>query len=278
MGIRINTNLGSLSTQRYLARATARVSRSMERLSSGLRINRAGDDAAGLAISEGLKSDIRSLDVVTRNASDGISVVQTADGALEEITAIIIRMRELAMQSATGTVTNAQRGHLDAEFQTLVEEITRIGAGTEFNGTKLLDGSAGVMSLHVGIGDSPSSSIALDLSHSFTGAGLTLTTSNIATLPGIAAQPVMPILDEALQTINSGRAKFGAIQNRLESTIRVNLNYQENLSAANSRIRDVDIARESSELTSAQILQQVAVSVLAQANTTPNIALRLLGI
>jgi len=278
VGIRINTNTGSLSTQRYLARATARVSRSMERLSSGLRINRAADDAAGLAISEGLKSDIRSLDVAVRNAADGISVVQTADGAMNEISNILIRMRELAMQSATGTVTNSQRGHLDSEYQTLIEEITRIGEGTEFNGRKLLDGSAGVMSLHVGIGSAPTSAIDLDLSTAFTGGGLTLTTSNIATLPGPSAQPVMSVLDEALQTINRGRSNLGAVQNRLESTIRINLNYQENLSAANSRIRDVDIARESSEMTSAQILQQVAVSMLTQANTAPNIALKLLGI
>ncbi len=278
MGIRINTNMGALSTQRYLARATARVSRSMERLSSGLRINRAGDDAAGLAISEGLKSDIRALDVVTRNASDGISVVQTADGAMDEISNIIIRMRELAMQSATGTVTNQQRGHLDAEFQTLMEEITRIGQGTEFNGVKLLDGSAGLMSLHVGIGTSPSSSIELDLSDAYTAGGLVLSTANIATLPGPSAQPIMPVLDDALRTVSRGRAKLGAMQNRLESTIRVNLNYQENLSAANSRIRDVDVARETSEMTSSQILQQVAVSMLSQANTSPNIALRLLGI
>jgi flagellin len=278
VGIRINTNMGSLNTQRHLMRATARVSRSMERLSSGLRINRAADDAAGLAISEGLKSDIRALDVVTRNAADGISVVQTADGALDEVSNILIRMRELAMQSANGTVTNDQRLHLDAEFQTLIQEITRIGEGTEFNGMKLLDGSAGVLSLHVGIGNSTASSIDLDLSDSFTAGGLTLTTSNIAIMTGPSAQPVFPVLDEALETLSAGRARLGAMQNRLESTIRVNLNYQENLSAANSRIRDVDIARETSEMTSAQILQQVAVSMLAQANTAPNIALRLLGI
>lgn len=278
MGIRINSNMGSLNTQRHLMNSTARVSRSMERLSSGLRINRAADDAAGLAISEGLKSDIRSLDVVTRNAADGISVVQTADGAMDEISNIIIRMRELAMQSISETVSLEQRGFLDAEFQSLVHEISRISQSTEFNGIKLLDGSAGVLSLNVGIGDSAASSIDLDLSRSFTSGGLTLSTSNILNFNGLSAQPVFPLLDQALKTLASGRARFGAIQNRLESTIRVNMNYQENLSAANSRIRDVDIARETSELTSAQILQQVSVSMLSQANTAPNIALRLLGI
>ena len=278
MGIRINTNLGSLITQRHLMNSTNRVSKSLERLSSGLRINRAADDAAGLAISEGLKSDIRSLDVVTRNAADGISVVQTAEGALDEISTILIRMRELAMNSSTGTVGVKERGYLDSEFQALIDEITRIGNGTEFNGTKLLDGSAGVMALHVGIGDEASSNIDLDLSGSFTASGLTLSTLNIINGPmGPAAQPVFDRLEGAMKTLNAGRASLGAMQNRLESTIRVNMNYQENLSAANSRIRDVDIAQETSELTSAQILQQMAVSILSQANTGPSLALRLLG-
>ncbi len=278
MGIRINTNLASLRTQRHLMNSTFRVSKSLERLSSGLRINRAADDAAGLAISEGLKSDIRSLQVVTRNAADGISVVQIADGSLDEISNILVRMRELAMNSATGTVTTQQRGYLDAEFQALMNEITRIGYNTEFNGIKLLDGSAGNLSLHVGIGNAPESSIDLDLSSNFTAAGLTLSTLNIINAPvGPAAQPVFDRLESALQAIGQGRAALGAMQNRLESTIRVNMNYQENLSAANSRIRDVDIAMETSELTSAQILQQVAISILSQANTGPNLALKLLG-
>ncbi len=278
MGIRINTNLASLRTQRHLMNSTWRVSKSLERLSSGLRINRAADDAAGLAISEGLKSDIRSLDVVTRNAADGISVVQVADGALDEISNILVRMRELAMNSATGTVTAKQRGYLDSEFQALMDEITRIGSNTEFNGINLLDGSSGVLSLHVGIGNNASSNIDLDLSGSFTAAGLNLSTLNIIDAPsGPAAQPIFDRLSGALQTLSAGRAALGAMQNRLESTIRVNMNYQENLSAANSRIRDVDIALETSELTSAQILQQVAISILSQANTGPNLALRLLG-
>ncbi|MCP4293418.1 MAG: flagellin FliC [bacterium] len=278
MGIRINTNLASLRTQRHLMNSTLRVSKSLERLSSGLRINRAADDAAGLAISEGLKSDIRALDVATRNAADGISVAQTADGALDEISNILIRMRELAMNSATGTVTNGQRGYLDAEFQSLMDEISRIGANTEFNGTNLLDGSAGSMSLHVGIGDNSSSNIDLDLSDSFTAGGLGISTLEIASGPGMSSSTIFETLDEAMISINRGRANLGAMQNRLESTIRVNMNYQENLIAANSRIRDVDVAFETSELTRAQILQQMAVSVLSQANNGPQIALQLLGL
>jgi flagellin len=278
VGIRINTNVGSLRTQRHLMNSTARVSKSLERLSSGLRINRAADDAAGLAISEGLKGQIRSLDVAVRNAGDGISVVQTADGALDEVSNILIRMRELAVQSATGTVTNTQRGHLNNEFQALMAEITRIGEATEFNGLNLLDGSEGSVALHVGIGNSASSDIDLDLSRSFTATGLAISTLDISSAPALAAQPAILRLKEALESVSRGRSTMGAMQNRLESTIRVNMNYRENLSAANSRIRDVDIALETSELTSAQILQQVAVSMLSQANTAPNLALRLLGL
>ena len=159
-----------------------------------------------------------------------------------------------------------------------MDEITRIGSNTEFNGINLLDGSAGTLSRHVGIGNTSASNIHLDLGDSFTAAGLNLSTLNIIDEPsGPAAQPVFDRLNGALQTLSAGRAALGAMQNRLESTIRVNMNYQENLSAANSRIRDVDIALETSALTSAQILQQVAISILSQANTGPNLALRLLG-
>jgi len=278
LGIRIRSNQAPLNTHRHLAQATRRVSRSMERLSSGLRINRAADDPAGLAISEGIKSDIRALDVATRNAADGISVVQTADGALDEISGILIRMRELTIQSYSGTYTQSERSHLDREFQTLAEEITRIGHGTEFNGKKLLDGSAGVLSLQVGIGVDSASTIDLDLNRVFTAAGLGVATQNIATLPGPSAQPVLPALDAAMETLGQGRARLGALQNRLESTIRTNMNYQENLAAANSRIRDVDVAAETSVLASAQILQQAAVSILGQAQQMPRMALTLLGI
>ena len=156
MGLRINTNVSALNIQRHLFNATQRVSRSMEKLSSGMRINRAADDAAGLAISEGLKSDIRALDVASRNAADGISLVQTAEGALDTASDLLVRMRELAMQSRTGTVTAEQRGYLDAEFQSLMEEITRIGETTEFNSVPLLNGVAGITQIQVGIGTSAS--------------------------------------------------------------------------------------------------------------------------
>jgi len=278
VGIRINTNVAALSAHRHLQNATWRVSRSMERLSSGLRINRAADDAAGLAISEGLKSDIRALDVTARNAADGISLVQTAEGALGSISEILIRLKELTVQASNGTLSAEQRLHLDDEFQALKDEVDRIGNATEFNGVQLLDGSAGVINIHVGISTAPSSDIAIDLGTAFDTTGLIISTLDVTDPTGVSAAPVLIHLEAAMGRVNHGRARLGAIQNRLESSIRVNMNLRENLSAANSRIRDVDIAQESSSLTSAQILQQMAIAVLGQANSMPAMALRLLGI
>ena len=274
MGIRINTNIAAISAQRYLYNATMRVNRSMERLSSGLRINRAADDAAGLAISEGLKAQIRALDVATRNAGDGISMIQVAEGSLDETSSLLIRMKELAQQAQTGTLSAEQRGHLDTEFQELISEVTRIAEGTKFNGISLLDGTSGVLNIQVGIKAGGSSAIGVNMGYDFTADGLGLTGLDISTVDGT----VLDSLDSALDGLNLGRARMGALQNRLESSIRVNQNYAENLSAANSRIRDVDIASEMSELTSAQILQQMAVAMLSQAAQAPSLALRLLGI
>ncbi len=274
MGIRINTNVSALITQRYLYQATMRVTKSMERLSSGLRINRAADDAAGLAISEGLQAQIRALGVATRNAGDGISMIQVAEGSLDETSSLLIRMKELAQQAQTGTLSSEQRGHLDTEFQELISEINRIADGTEFNGISLLNGSTGTVNIQAGIGSGGASAIGVDLGTSFTADGLGLTGMDILTAGG----SVLETLDAAMDTLNHGRARMGALQNRLESSIRVNDNYAENLSAANSRIRDVDIASEMSELTSAQILQQMAVAMLSQAAQAPSLALRLLGL
>jgi flagellin len=275
MGIRINTNVASLNTQRHLYNSTIMFNKSMEKLSSGLRVNRAADDAAGLAISEGLKSDIRALDQAARNASDGISLVQTAEGALDEVSNILLRMRELTEQALNGTVTNIERGYLDNEYQALIEEIDRIAQSTEFNGIKLLDGTGGAaLSIQVGIDTNAWDSIDVDLSNDLDAAGLTIaagidTASNAGTAMGQ--------IDAAIETVSSARADFGAIQNRLESSIRNINNTAENLSAANSRIRDVDVAAETSKMTSYQILQQAGVSVLAQANLTSGLALTLLG-
>jgi flagellin len=274
MGIRINTNISSLNTQRHLAKNSSSFQKSMEKLSSGLRINRAGDDAAGLAISEGLKSDIRSLDQAARNAADGISLVQTGEGALDEVSSILLRMKELGEQSLNGTLSDTDRGYLNSEYSALQSEVTRISDSTEFNGVKLLDGTGSTVKIQVGIGTASSDSVAVALSSDRDATALGLTTA-IDTATNAAT--AMGQIDTAIGTVTAARSDFGAIQNRLESSIR-NINMtSENLSAANSRIRDVDIASETSRMTSYQILQQAGVSMLAQANMTSGLALALMG-
>jgi flagellin len=273
MGLRINTNVASINTRRHLVESTNQFNKSMEKLSSGLRINRAGDDAAGLAISESLKSDIRALDQASRNAADGISLIQTAEGSLDEVSNILLRMKELAEQSLNGTLSDTDRGYLNSEFSALSSEINRISDGVDFNGVKLLDGSGGTVSIQVGIGTTGSDSVSIDLGDDIDAAGLGLLAS-ISSASG--ANTAMDQIDSAISTVVSARGDFGAIQNRLESSIR-NINMtSENLSAANSRIRDVDVARETSNLTSYQILQQAGVAMLAQANQSTGLAMNLL--
>ena len=274
MGIRINTNVSSINTQRHLATSTINFGKSMEKLSSGMRINRAGDDAAGLAISEGLKSDIRALNQAARNGADGISLIQTAEGSLDEVSNILLRMKELAEQSLNGTLSNTDRGYLDAEYDALTSEIDRISEAGEFNGVKLLNGTGGSINIQVGIGTSSSDSVSIDLGTSRDAATLGVS-SGIDTTTNATA--TMGEIDAAIETVVGARGDFGAIQNRLETSIR-NINMtSENLSAANSRIRDVDVAYESSRMTSFQILQQAGVSMLAQANMTTGLAMSLLG-
>ena len=273
MGIRINTNVSSINTRRHLANSTIAFNKSMEKLSSGLRINRAGDDAAGLAISESLKSDIRALDQASRNAADGISLVQTGEGSLDEVSSILLRMKELAEQSLNGTLSNTDRGYLNAEFGALSAEIDRISDATEFNGVKLLDGNGGTISIQVGIGTGTSDKVAVNIGTARDTATLGLS-AQIDSASG--ATTAMDQIDLAISTVTSARSDFGAVQNRLESSIR-NINMtSENLAAANSRIRDVDIAKETSRMTSYQILQQAGVSMLAQANTSTSLAMSLL--
>ncbi len=274
MGIRINTNVASINTRRHLYNTTINFNKTMEKLSSGLRINRASDDAAGLAISEGLKSDIRALDQASRNAADGISLVQTAEGALDEVSNILLRLRELAEQSLNGTLTDTERTYLASEYSDLMSEIDRISSSADFNGIKLLDGSGGNVGIQVGIGTDTFDSISIDLGDDVDAAGIGLTTGvGDATDAADAMDEVM----DAIDTVSSARSAFGAIQNRLETSIRNIQNTSENLSAANSRIRDVDVAAETSKMTSFQVLQQAGVSILAQANMTSSLAMNLLG-
>ena len=273
MGIRINTNVASINTKRHLYNSTVSFGKSMEKLSSGLRINRAGDDAAGLAISEGLKADIRALDQAARNAADGISLVQTGEGALDEVSSILLRMKELAEQSMNGTLTDTDRGYLDSEYTALSSEINRIAASTEFNGVSLLDGNLDV-DIQVGISTGTSDQVAVALSTNMNASGIGIST---AIDTSAHASSAMDEIDDAITAVVTARGDFGAVQNRLEASIR-NINMtSENLSAANSRIRDVDVAYETSRLTSYQILQQAGVSMLATANMTTALAMAILS-
>jgi len=274
MGLRVNTNVTSINAQRNLSAVTDRLSANYRKLSTGLRISTAADDAAGLAISERLRSQMRSLEQGKRNANDGISFVQTAEGALNEVSAILTRLRELAIQSSNGSVSNQDRETLDEEFQSLVSEINRIGRSTEFNGIKLLDGSSSTVNFQVGFGttagiDTLSVSLAASLSTSLALNSLDIGSGGVTTT-------AITNIDSAINTVSSLRGSLGAIQNRLGSTIN-NLAIQvENLSSAESRIRDVDIAYETAQLTRNNILQAASISVLAQANAQPQSALQLL--
>ncbi len=274
MSISLQTNVSALRAQNSLATSHTSLATSLQRLSSGYRINSAADDAAGMGISENLRADIRSLQQSVRNASDGMSVVNVAEGAMAEVGNILIRMRELSEQSSTGTLGDDERGYLDSEFQQLVLEITRIAESTEFNGTHLLDGTNASLEIQVGIGTMSDSQVVLNLGSGMTADNLGLNGINITTAND--ALSTMTAIINATGLVSAQRADFGSAQNRLESTIRNIAMSVENLSAANSRIRDVDVALETSSMTSMQILQQAGVAVLAQANATPPLALQLL--
>ena len=275
MGLRVNTNVASINAQRNLSAVSERLGGNFRRLSTGLRISTAADDAAGLAISERLRSQVRSLEQGKRNANDGISLVQTAEGALNEVSSILTRLRELAIQSSNGSVSAQDKSTLDEEFQSLVSEVNRIGRSTEFNGIKLLDGSSSAVSFQVGFGttsgiDTLSVSLSAALSTS-----LALNSLDIGSTGSTTT--AITNIDSAINSVSSLRGSLGAVQNRLGSTIN-NLAIQtENLSAAESRIRDVDVAYETAQLTRNNILQQASISVLSQANAAPQSALQLLG-
>ncbi len=274
MGLRINTNLFSINAQRNLGIHTKKLAGSFKRLSTGLRIASASDDAAGLAISERLRAQVRSLDQAKRNANDGISLTQTAEGALDETSSILIRLRELAVQASNGTVNSTDRDTLNQEFSALVSEIDRISTSTTFNGTSLLSSNTSI-SLQVGSGTtSGTDTLSVTLTASSASA-LGLSSLDIGSSGTVSA--AITAVDAAINSVASTRGNFGAITNRLNSVIN-NLGVQvENLSAAGSRIRDVDVAAESAALTRNSILQQAATSILAQANVQPQAALSLIG-
>ncbi len=277
MGLRINTNVASLNAQRNLLGTKWGLDKSLERLSSGYRINRAGDDAAGLAISENLRAQIRGLKQASRNAQDGVSLVQVAEGGLNEISSIMIRLRELAVQAASDTIGPVERQFLNVEYDQLVSEIDRIADGTEFNGTQLLSGTGSVLDFQVGTRNDPNiDRLTFDASKAdANSAALGINLTSVA--DKASAQNSLAAIDAAIVSVSAMRADFGAIQNRLQSTIGNLAVSVENLSAANSRIRDVDVAEETAELTRNNILLQAGTSVLAQANQTSNTALSLLN-
>jgi flagellin len=271
MGLRVNTNVASLTAQRNLGSVTGRLQGNYTRLSSGLRIASAADDAAGLGISERMRSQIRSLDSAGRNAQDGISLVQTAEGALNEASNILGRMRELAIQGANGTLGTEDLDTIQNEMDQLTEELDRISSATTFNGIQLLDGSVATADIQVGVNSGDTISVTLQDSST-----ATLGVDSIDVTAAGGASAALADIDAAIDTVNTARGTMGASQNRLTSAYASIANARENLSAAESRIRDVDVARETADLTRNSIMQQAAVSILSQANVQPQLALSLL--
>jgi flagellin len=277
MGLRIATNTTAQNAQRQMSITRGNLDKSLEKLASGSRINHAGDDAAGLAISENLRAQIRGLRQSKRNALDGVSLIQVSEGGLNEISNMLVRLRELSIQAASDTIGDTERQFTDREFQSLKQEMDRISNVTQFNGIPLLNGKAGIFEIQVGTHNNPildrivyngeRSDASLD--------ALKLGGESVATKQG--AQLSLAVIDDSLIRVNSIRADLGALQNRLQSTINNLAISDENLSSANSRIRDTDFAEEVSEMTKNNILMQAGISVLGQANNTNQTALKLLG-
>lgn len=277
MGLRIATNPASLNAQRNLTNTIRYQNTAMARLSSGFRINQAADDAAGLAISENLKAQIRGMRQAARNTQDGISLVQVAEGSLNEVSSILTRLRELAIQAASDTVGDTERKFVDVEYQQLKSEIQRITESTQFNGYDLLNGTGGVIDVQVGVhNDNFKDRISFNAAAAnATLESLGLTAETVGNKA--SAQMSIDVVDNALVSVNAIRANFGALQNRLQSTFTNLQIVDENYSAANSRIRDTDVAAETAELTRNNIMLQAGISILGQSNSMQQMALKLLG-
>jgi len=277
MAMSIRTNVASLNAQRNLSTTQNALDSSLSKLSSGFRITKAGDDAAGLGISTKLESQIRSYSQATRNANDGISVIQSTESALNESAAVLTRLRELAMQSASDGIGDTERGYVQKEASALVDELERIAQVTEYNGTKLLNGaSASGLDFQVGLGSTANDKINFNTIDATTSAS-GLAVSGLLLSNKASAVAALSTLDAALQKVSDSRATLGANGNRFQSAINNIQAFSESLSAANSRIKDVDVAEETSRMARSQILSQAGVSVLAQANQMPQLALKLLG-
>jgi flagellin len=270
----IQTNISSMQAQKNLIGNQDKLQKSFNRLSSGFRINTAADDAAGLAISESMKSQIRSYNVAERNAADGISMAQTAEGALGEVHDILGRMRELSVQSSNGNLTSTDRGFLQTEFSSLQAEVGRIQESAKFNGVKLVGTSSTTINLQVGLNNTSSDQIAI------TTGGVNLSAvlaASIGGATGSSALSSLSTIDDAITSVSTSRSKFGAAMNRLDVASSNIQTMRLNLSAANSRIRDVDVASETAAMSRNQVLTQAGISVLAQANQLPQLAFGLLG-
>jgi flagellin len=273
MAMSINTNVLSLTTQRNLGANQSSLSTSMQRLSSGLRVNTSKDDAAGLAIASRMETQVRGMNVAARNASDAISLVQTAEGAIGKVSDMLQRMRELAVQAANATNNTGDRGNLDSEFQQLSQEVTRTIANTRFNGSAILAGDAGTSSYQVGANSTDQ--VAVVTTQLNNASQITNVTGGGITTVG-AASTAMANIDDALTLVNTQRAMYGAVQNRFEAMIQVLQVNSENTSAAKGRIMDADFAQETANLSRSQILQQAASAMVAQANSMPQQVLQLL--
>jgi flagellin len=277
MGLRISTNVQSLRAQNALSKVESAKSNTMEKLASGSRINKAGDDAAGLAISEKLKANIRGTQQATRNAGDGISMIQTAEGGLNEVSNILVRLREISVQSASDTIGNEERKFSDLEFKQLTSEVERIATSTQFNGKKLLSGEGDKLDFQIGIMNDAKNDRLSYAPQDTSARAKDLGIETLSVGTKVDAQENLEKLDGAINGVNANRASLGALQNRLQSTIS-NLEVRsENLSAANSRIRDADIASESADMAKGNILSAASVSVLSQANSNGSAALKLIG-
>ncbi len=273
MGLRIATNVASIAAQRVLSTQQKRAEHAASALASGSRIVNAADDAAGLAISENFRGQLRGISAARNNANNAISFSQVGEGGLNEVSNILVRLRELGVQAASDTVSDVERGFLNNEAQQLLQEADRIAKTTTFGNTKLLDGSGGQLEFHVGPYGGEENIIAFDFDADATTSSLGI--SGISVSDKGDARDTLESVDEAMAKVGALRANFGAMQSRMESTVsNLDVSY-ENLSAANSRIRDTDVAKETAEMASANILQQTAVSVLAQANQLPAVALKL---
>jgi flagellin len=277
MGMRITTNVPSLNAQRNMTTNSRDMNRSMAQLSTGSRITKAGDDAAGLAISENLKAQIRSYGQASRNANDGISMIQTAEQGMGEVSNIVTRLRELGIQASSDTVGETERGFIQKEVDSMKSEIQRVAESTTFGSRKLLDGSGGVYDVHIGTGANEKTDwIAYDSSVSNVQTdNLGISDLDFSSKEG--ARAGLAALDTAQSNVNGSRATLGALQNRLTTTIDVLGTMNENMNAANSRIRDTDVASTSSELARNNVLLQGTTATLAQANQLPQMALKLIG-